>query len=80
LPGILPDPIDPGIARDGSGETVDVSRPGFGPNFRLILEVPRGGPISGVNALAGGNYDPGRSSEWKRELTLWATGRYRPFR
>jgi penicillin G amidase len=74
FPSLLPTFSFPS-ERDGSWTTVDVAGPGFGPNFRLVLEIPKeGGPIRGWNVMAGGNYGPTDKDGWRREMSLWLEG------
>ncbi len=80
LAGILPAPplVSFPLERDGSWETVDVAGEGYGPNFRLVMSLQAGSPITAVTAVPGGNYTMTQKDEVFGELNRWRDGRYRP--
>jgi penicillin G amidase len=80
LAGVLPAPplVSFPLERDGSWETVDVAGEGYGPNFRLIMSLQEGKPISALTAVPGGNYTMTQKDEVFGELNRWRDGRYRP--
>ena len=41
----------------------------------MVLE--EGKPITGVNVITGGNYNPSQSDKWLNELMMWRDGQYR---
>jgi acyl-homoserine lactone acylase PvdQ len=80
LDGLMPAPAIPDSPRDGYWETVDVSGPGFGPNFRMIASLKAGAPITAEIAVPGGNYDISTAAGvtgMTAELGRWLDGTYR---
>lgn len=89
----LPDSLVPNIERDGTYDTVDVSGfpvdgvydhlpkmlpTHMGPNLRLIMVLEQGKPITGLNALPGGNWDIDTQKDLLlRDLRAWSNGEYR---
>lgn len=77
LAGILPGFVTVPLERDGSWETVDVAGDSYGPNFRLIMSLKAGQPISAVTAVPGGNYGIFEGEKIQPELLRWRNGQYR---
>jgi penicillin amidase len=75
--GFLPLPVVFPIERDGSLESVDVSGPGYGANFRMIHIVGPSG-IESYVSVPGGNYKPDERYGWMREIKRWREGELRP--
>ncbi len=65
-----------GTGRSGFLETVDVAWPGYGANFRLVMESD-GEKFNAVTSVPGGNFNflnPG----WMSELMRYTDGSARP--
>ncbi len=77
LAGIMPGFVTMPLERDGSWETVDVAGDSYGPNFRLIVSLKAGQPISAVTSVAGGNYGIFEGEKIQPELLRWRNGEYR---